>query len=268
MHGIRLYTRFIIVYLKTKIEYDHFFVVMDFVLNTISPIMNVALLWLMLHRFNNIAGWSFDQLLFLYSLSHLAYMICAMFIWNPTRELQELVRTGGFDSYLTRPIHPITYLIMRQFSHGHFFGLFISFCMLFYSVRQLDLPVTVWSVLSLISLVIGGALIYGAFMLACGSLSFWFIKTESIYNLVVYDLRSITQYPLSLYSKAIKAILLFVVPYGFVNYIPAKGVLFPEKTVWPAELQLLMTPLLGVVLFSAALLFFKFGMRRYQSTGS
>jgi ABC-2 type transport system permease protein len=268
MHGIKLYMRFIGVYLKTKIEYDHIFVVMDLVLNSIWPIVNMALLWLMLERFGSIGGWNFDQLLFLYNLSYLSFLLCGMIIWNPTRELQELVRTGGFDSYLTRPLNPLVHLIMRQFSLGHLFGLFLGIGMLVYSVNRLDLPFGPWSILSLISIVIGGGLIYSAFMLACGSLSFWFIKTESIYGLIVYDLRGIINYPLSVYNKFVKVLLLFVIPYGFVNYVPAKGILFPGDSPWASALQIGMTPIIGLSLFAAAFLFFKAGMRRYQSTGS
>jgi ABC-2 type transport system permease protein len=268
MHGIKLYMRFIGVYLKTKIEYDHIFVFMDLVLNSIWPIVNMTLLWFMLDRFGNIAGWGFYQLLFLFTLSFVPYMISSMFIWNPTRELQELVRTGAFDAYMTRPLNPLIHLIMRQFSHGHFFGLFLSVGMLIYSVKQMELPVNFWSVLGLLSIIIGGALIYGAVMLFCGSLSFWFIKTESIYQFATNDVRSMVEYPLPIYNKVVQTILTFVVPYGFVNYIPSQGIQFPDDALWSPMLQWISTPLLGLTLFVLSCLFFKFGMRRYQSTGS
>lgn len=267
MRGIGLYMRFISIYMKTKIEYDHFFVFMDLVLNSIWPIVNMTMLWLVLERFGTIGGWNFDQLLFLYNLSHLSFMICGMIIWNPTKDLPELVRSGGFDAYLTRPLNPLAHLIMRQFSHGHLFGLFLSIGMLMYSVNRLDLPITFWSVALFLSIVLGGALIYGAVMLICGSLTFWFVKTESVYGLFVYELRRITEYPLPIYGKFVKAILLFVIPYGFVNYIPARNIAV-EGSGGVQALQLLLTPALGIAMFGAAFLFFKWGMQRYQSTGS
>ncbi|RKP53073.1 hypothetical protein D7Z26_15165 [Cohnella endophytica] len=268
MHGIRLYLRFVIIYLKTKIEYDHFFVFMDLVLNSIWPLVNLTMLWIMLDRFGQIDGWDFDQLMFLFNLSHMAYLVCAVIIWNPTREMQELVRSGGFDAYLIRPIHPLAHLIMRQFSHGHFFGLVVSVSILIYNVNRLQLDVTIGSVAWFLSIVIGGALIYSAYMLVCGTLSFWIVKTESVYELVVDNLRGITEFPLTIYNKTVKAILLFVVPYGFVNYVPASGMFFPESSPWPEVVRLLATPVLGAVLFGSALLFFRIGMKRYQSTGS
>ncbi|MCD9025579.1 ABC transporter permease [Cohnella silvisoli] len=268
MQGIRLYMRFIGVYLKSKIEYDHIFVFMDLVLNSVWPVVNMVLLWIMLQRFGNLAGWDFDHLLFLYNLGYLPFLISGMIIWNPTKDLQELVRTGHFDSYLTRPLNPLAHLIMRQFSHGHLFGLVLSIGMLVYSVNRLDLPVNAGSAVVFLSIVAGGALIYGAFMLFCGSLSFWFIKSESVYELVVYEIRSLIEFPLPIYNKVVQAVLLFFVPYAFINFIPAQGILFPDRSAWPPALQLTATPILGAVLFALAFAFFRIGIDRYQSTGN
>lgn len=267
MRGIGLYVRFVGIYMRTKIEYDHFFVFMDLVLNSVWPIVNMTMLWLMLEKFGTIGGWNFDQLLFLYALSHLSSMICGMIVWNPTKELPELVRSGGFDAYLTRPIHPLPHLIMRQFSHGHLFGLFLSVGMLVFCAGRLDLPVTPGSVALLLSIVFGGALIYGAVMLFCGSLSFWFVKTESIYGLFVYELRRLTEYPLPIFGKFVKAALLFVIPYGFVNYVPARDIAV-EVGEGVRAAQLLATPAIGIGMFALAMLFFRWGMNKYQSTGS
>jgi ABC-2 type transport system permease protein len=76
------------------------------------------------------------------------------------------------------------------------------------------------------------------------------------------------EYPLPIYNKVVQTILTFVVPYGFVNYIPAQGILFPDDALWSPVLEWIATPLLGLTLFVLSCLFFKFGMRRYQSTGS
>ncbi|MFC5530563.1 ABC transporter permease [Cohnella yongneupensis] len=268
MRGIGLYMRFVGIYMKTKVEYDHFFVFMDFVLNSIWPVVNMAMLWLVLERFETIGGWNFDQLLFLYNLSHLSYMICAMIIWNPTKDLPDLVRSGGFDAYLTRPISPLAHMIMRQFSHGHLFGLVLSIGMMVYSVNRLDLPITIGSVALLLSIVFGGAMIYGSVMLVCGSLSFWFVKTDSIYGLFVHELRRITEYPLPIFGKFVKAILLFVVPYGYVNYVPALNIAVEADGEGIQAMQLLLTPVLGLAMFSVAYLIFKRGINKYQSTGS
>ncbi|MDE6710694.1 MAG: ABC-2 family transporter protein, partial [Oscillospiraceae bacterium] len=44
----------------------------------------------------------------------------------PMRDIGELVRSGKFDLYLTRPISPFTYLILQQFQYTFLPCLFFS----------------------------------------------------------------------------------------------------------------------------------------------
>ena len=72
------------------------------------------------------------------------------------------------------------------------------------------------------------------------------------------------KYPLSVYSRAIQFVLAWLVPQAFVSYYPAAVLLGkPLAHPWLGYLA----PLAGPVAAACALVVWRRGLRRYQSSG-
>lgn len=116
MNYIRIYLRFVIIYMKGKLEY-HFSLLLELIANTILIGIYFAGFNVIFYNFNNIVGWNKYEVLFMFTTSWLSYSFSCFFFWSPMRDIGELVRSGKFDLYLTRPINPFIYLVLQQFQY-------------------------------------------------------------------------------------------------------------------------------------------------------
>ncbi|MFM9587611.1 ABC-2 family transporter protein, partial [Streptomyces caniscabiei] len=67
--------------------------------------------------------------------------------------------------------------------------------------------------------------------------------------------------------KAIQYIMIYVVPFAFVNYFPAQFLLRKEDMSYPA-VYMYAAPLVGIAMFLAAYGFWRVSVRFYKSTGN
>ena len=76
--------------------------------------------------------------------------------------------------------------------------------------------------------VIGGALIDLGISLAVATISFWFIRVDTLRWVVMSLEQDFTRYPISIYTRGVRIVLTFVLPFAFMNYFPATY--FLQKT--------------------------------------
>ena len=116
--------------------------------------------------------------------------------------------------------------------------------------------------------VISGVLIQGAIFLFFSAISFYVLETGSLKEIFYWNMRKFAIYPLSIYNKFIQAILIFVVPFAFVNYFPAQFFLRkPDMEAYP-EWLMYISPVVGIALYLLAYTFWRFSLRFYKSTGN
>jgi ABC-2 type transport system permease protein len=78
-----------------------------------------------------------------------------------------------------------------------------------------------------------------------------------------------TRYPISIYTRGVRVVLTFLLPFAFMNYFPATY--FLQKTDIGLHLNPavgLLTPVIGVAWVAAAYTFWRVGLLHYQGTGS
>lgn len=62
--------------------------------------------------------------------------------------------------------------------------------------------------------------------------------------------------------------LIYVVPFAFVNYFPVQFLLRkPDMVLYP-EVFMYITPIVGLVMYILAYLFWRFSLRYYKSSGN
>ena len=264
---MRLYLRFISAYLKSLAEYRFLFI-MDMFLQIVTYALELAGIWILLNKFNNLMGWTFDELLLVYLFDLCSYSLAGMFVKHPMLDMETMVRTGTFDGILTKPINPLFHVIARQFQHGFIGHLTMCLFLFPYCFNRLGISLNVLGILCFVVMLLGATLIQAAFMIVAGSMSFLIVRSQSVVEAFIYDVRRIIKYPISIYPFALQLGLTFVVPYAFVNFYPAQ--LFPNKggdtLLHPA--LVFMTPVVGIVLILLAVRLWCFGVSKYQSTGS
>lgn len=267
MKYIKLYLRFVIVYMKGKLEY-HFALLLELIANTILIGIYFAGFWVIFYNFETIAGWSKYEVLFMFTTSWLAYSFSCFFFWSPMRDIGELVRTGKFDLYLTRPISPFIYLVLQQFQYTFLPRLFFSVVFWIYSMKQLQIDWTVKRIGYYILCLFAAFVIFSSITVITGAVSFWTIKSEEIVSLLTdnnYGLKNFCDYPIQIYGQGMQVLLTFVIPYAFTGYYPAAMLL--GKAV-PYSHIFCWSPVIALVMGSISYSLWHMGLKRYNSTGA
>lgn len=228
----------------------------------------IVVIYFTLLKFDNINGWNIDEMFFLYSLLFLTYGILIIF-FTGLRDFGDTVRSGGFDRYMLRPRGLLFQLITSNsdwfaaLGHG---GLGIVLFIL--TANRVGISWDAKTIIYYIFVVIGGVLIQGAVFLVFASLNFYLIKTDSLKEVLYWNLRRFAGYPISIFHKAIQALLIYIMPFAFVNYFPAQYLLRKKDMNLYPDVFMYIAPIIGIVLFVLAYCFWRISVRYYKSTGN
>ncbi len=266
MYYFLLYLNFIKINLQSIFEYRKAFWYGQVCMIT-SYVTDIALIWVLISRFKTINGWGPYEIMFLYALNLCAYSIAGVLLRKPTIALPSMIQSGEFDDILIRPLNPFFYTITRE-AAMYFSQLTVSAVTLTICIMKLQLTINPASVGMLILVIISGALIQGAIDLFAAIPAFWLIKSDSIKDLLIGDIRSFTRYPISIYNRSVQVFLTLIVPYAFISFYPAQFFLKKNDFIMFHPVFQYLTPAIGIILIVLAYKFWNAGVRHYNSTGS
>ncbi len=218
-------------------------------------------------KFDSINGWNLYDMLFLFSLIFLTYGIMILF-FTGLRDFAKMVDKGTFDRFLLRPRGVLFQVLSSNADWfaaiGH--GL-LGIILFILSANKIGIDWNALNIIYYIVTVIGGVLIQGAIFLFISSLSFYFIKTNSVEELLYRNGRKFAQYPISIFSKFVQYLLVFIVPFAFVNYFPAQYLLHKPDMAYP-DIFMYISPFVGIFIYSLVYIFWRYSLRKYTSSGN
>ena len=112
--GFRLQRMFAALHLKKLMEYK-----IDFLTGAIGFLLeqavNIAFLSIVFGRVENLRGWNYYEVLFIYGFSLFPNGLDHLFFDNIWNVAYWMVRKGEFDKYLTRPINTLLIVTVEEF---------------------------------------------------------------------------------------------------------------------------------------------------------
>lgn len=262
MSTLKMYFSFIVIYLKSKLEYKIAFLC-EIIANFILVIVYYVGIWIIFNNYESVFGWKYKEILLLFNINWLCYSISGFFLWEPMTNLGTKIQSGEFDAYLIRPIRPLLHLVVKQFQYTFLPRFLLSLYFLIKTIRDMDqdinIPVIIYTV-------INGVIIYSCVFILIGAVSFWLVQNKEVGDILTnsdYGMRNFVDYPLDIYNKPIKFLLTFIVPYAFVNYIPVSYLLDKDT-----DLHILKIASVTVIFVLITMLVWSRGLRKYNSTGT
>lgn len=256
-----LYWNFLLQRLKILMEYR-----VNFLIGAASTIFlqaaSLMTVWVVMGQVPLLKGWNFEEVVLVYGLVTLSKSINHMFADNLWTIGRVYIRTGGFDRFLLRPIDPLFHLLADRFCHDGVGNLLVGAVLVVYSWAALAIPVTVMNLLYLVIMVVSGGLIFIALNLITCVSAFWIMDSVPVTR-VVFDNHHFTEFPLTIYPRAIGIWLTWVIPYGFASYYPASYLLGRDVGTLA-----FLGPVVAAVLMVFGYRFWQFGLRHYSGTGS
>lgn len=261
----QIYGAYLKAFFRMQVEYRTSFVIGIFA-NGFCYFITFMTFQVLTDNFQDIGGWNFHEITILYGINLLSYATAGVFFWGSILCLEDLVVMGDLDRYILRPFGIIRQMAFTEFGWTFIGQILIAGFFLVKAYIYLGL-ISLFSLLFTIYALIGSILIQSAAMIFFGSLSFWTTKSMAIAELVYYDMRRFTEYPLNIYPKQIYFILTFIIPWALISYFPSCVILSKDDTVFVTIMGYL-SPCVGGILFVLSVIFFYRGLKRYAGAGN
>jgi ABC-type uncharacterized transport system permease subunit len=209
----------------------------------------------------SLAGWSFDELMFMYGFYMFAMTPAGLF--NNVWALPWQVQRGDFIKYYFRPLNTMFYFMSEVVDVGLIVYLIVSVALMAWASIRIGIAWDVVRIAGAISMLVSASLIVIGLMVAAASTAFWLTNSHSLLMLAS-RFRENARYPLTIYNTAFRVIFSVIVPIGFVAFYPVHWILRPGE----AGIVPFLTPVVGVTCFLLSYLLWHKGTQRWSGTGT
>lgn len=266
MKTIRRYTRihriFMIQTLKRSLEYKVDFLVGMFGMLT-GQALQVIFLVVIFSQIPSLKGWGFNDIVFIYAFSLIPKSIDHLLFDNLWGMGYWIVAKGQFDKYMLRPVNTWFQVATEWFQMDAVGEIITAVVLMVYTLPKVTIE---WSVLKLMLLfvaVLFSTFIYTGIKTITSSLSFW-VKRSGYVTHMVYAVNDFSKYPATIYNKAIREVITYVIPFAFTAYYPALYLLTGENPLFNVG----GTVIASLVLCAIGALLWHSGQKVYESAGS
>lgn len=257
----------------------------NFILDCVSSLswllMNLGFYLLVFHHVSSIGvdtGWRRDEFFVFLATTWIINSIIQAFLMPNAQEFSELIRTGGLDFILLKPVDTQFLISFRRVEWSALSNLFLGLVILVYAVAglmgrsnpawSLD-----WMVVALYCFyIVCGILLLYSLMICLAATSIWLGRNQSLYDFWFY-ITNFSRYPMEIYQGGwgipLWFAFTFIVPVLVVVNVPARLLaqpLVPRSSWdwWLAGYAVFAT----VISLVVSRFIFKFALRSYSSASS
>ena len=215
-------------------------------------------------------AWDKHQFFVFIATTMFVNSIVQAFFMPNAEEFSELIRTGGLDFALLKPIDTQFLISLHRFSLSALANFGVAIGLMIYAVPRLNNFQPTWYACLLypIYIVTGVAIMYSV-MISLASTSIWLGRNQSLYNFWFY-ITNFSRYPMEIYrgpwGTPLRQFFTFVIPILVVINVPARLLAKPfvEEHRYLAGFALLAA--MGSLLISRWI--FKRALLAYRSASS
>lgn len=235
--------------------------------NTAIHVAELAAIVILFANFGSLGGWSVGEVAFLYGLSCVSFGV-AHTLTAGFASFSTLVVRGGFDRMLVRPLGTMLQVLASDLQLRRLGESLQGVAALLFAVRLVEIDWTLGRLLYLPVVLLSGVLLYGALFACEAALCFWTTEGTEAVNAFTYGGSDLAQYPLHIFDEWLRRFVLFVVPIGFVGYLPALYLLDKPDPLGLPPVASFLAPAAALLFAAATAGIWRVGVRRYRSTGT
>lgn len=230
-----------------------------------SGAMDLAAILVVFANTTTLAGFTREEVLFLYGTASVSFTLCDIFVSNLDR-ISQHIKAGTLDTFLIRPVSAWIQIAADRFVPTRIGRVLQAVATLAYAVAALDLD---WRRAWMIPVMIAtGVVIFAALWTLAGALQFVLTDAPEVVNSFTYGTHQLSQYPLSIYARDLVRGVTYVLPLAFVNWQPGLYALGRDDPFGTPGFMRFLGPAAALALALAAGLAWRQGIRHYRSTGS
>jgi ABC-2 type transport system permease protein len=249
-------------YAKVRVSYRGDFFI-SLATSFAATLFALAFVVVLFQKVPQLAGWHFEEVMFLYGFSLLPYGLFNVLSLNLYDFGNDYIIEGKFDRVLLRPVSSLFQVLFQSFRIEALQEVATGLYCMGWAAHRLHLAWTPGRVALLIFFAVCAAVIYLSVFLILTTVSFWFEDRIGIHP-PVWNAIAFGRYPLSIYSGAVQFFLCWVIPFGLASFYPSARLL--GRTVAPEYTA--FVPVVAAAFLALAIALWNFGSRHYASTGS
>ncbi|WP_240506412.1 ABC transporter permease [Thermoactinospora rubra] len=235
------------------------------VMSAVVAGLDVVVILIIFANTTSLAGFSREEVLFLYGAATLAFTVADTFCGNLDR-ISQHIKAGTLDTMLIRPAGPWIQVATDRFMPARLGRIVQAVAVLAYALTALDLP---WQRLWMLPVMIAtGLVIFAALWTLGGAAQFVLVDAPEVTNAFTYGSGQLSQYPFSVYGRDLVRGVTYVLPLAFVNWQPGLYVLGRADPFGTPEFMRFLGPVAALLLALLAAAAWRRGLRHYRSTGS
>ena len=236
----RAYARVFLTFARNSLVRDMTFRT-NFIIECVSSLawmaINLAFYVLIYQYTGAIAGWDkYEFFLFLATTMFINSIVQAFFMPN-CEEFSELIRTGGLDFALLKPIDTQFLISLHKVDWSSLVNFLFALALGAYSLVRLEHAPSAAQLLLYPIYLASGVVILYSLMITLSATSVWLGRNQTLYDFWFY-ITNFSRYPREIYHGAIgtplNLLFTFVIPVLVVVNVPAKLIAKPlSAQEWP-----------------------------------
>ena len=258
---MKLYFKYVAILLKAQMQYKASFI-MTALGQFLVSFMAFLGVYFMFSRFHSVNGFEFSEILICFSIVLMAFSITECFV-RGFDVFPRLIQSGNLDRILVRPRNEIFQVLTSNIDFSRVGRLLQSILMLAYAIPTSGIVWTFDKVITVILMLIGGMAVFASLFVLYAGISFFTIEGLEFMNIFTDGSREFGKYPLSIYGEGILKFFTYVIPIPLFQYYPFLYLIGRSDSI-----GLIFLPLIGFVFMIPCYCFFRYGLRKYKSTGS
>ncbi|MBQ7715247.1 MAG: ABC-2 family transporter protein [Clostridia bacterium] len=258
---MKLYFKYLGILFKSRMQYKVSFIMLALgqFLVTFTGFLGIFFLF---ERFHSVKGFSFEEVMLCFSVVIFSFSISECFA-RGFDSFSSLVRSGELDRILIRPRSVIFQVLTSKMEFAKFGRFIVALGVFIYAIPKCGVEWTPYKILVVSLMIIGGIAVFTALFMIYAAFSFFTIEGLEFMNIFTHGTQEFGRYPLSIYGKEVLLFYTFLIPIAPFQYYPFLYLIDRTDRAWYGLL-----PLTGFLFLIPAYAFFRFGLRRYRSTGS
>jgi ABC-2 type transport system permease protein len=224
---------------------------------------------LILQRFGDLGGWRIGEIAFLFGLLEASFGLMDMIFagFDPSN-FGRRVRRGTFDQLLLRPANITVQVLGDDFILRRLGRIVQGAAIFMIGVNTTQIEWTLGKTIYLPFVVLGIVFFFGGLFIIGSTITFWTVESIEVINIFTYGSSELISYPMHIYPSWLRSLFTFILPAALLNYYPALYFLDKPDPLGMPPFMRFLSPLAGLVVLLIGLLYWRFGIRHYQSTGT
>ncbi len=275
MGNVAAYSRVFLTFARNSLIRDMTFRA-NFLIDSITSmawmLLNLAFYLLVFRYTNSIGentGWHQYQFFMFFATGLLINALVQAFFMTNVDELTDMIRTGGLDFILLKPIDTQFLVSLRRVEWSSLSNVLLGLVLLVYAmVRLAYLPGAIQVVLYLVYVICGVA-IYYSLMIALASSTVWMGRNLTLFDFWFY-ITTFSRYPMEIYEGTVglplRMFFTYLIPVLIVVNVPARVLVWPlrEQNWWLAAFAILA----AAACMAASRWLFQLALGNYRSASS